>query len=280
MMMVWISALLVWLCAAPVCAQAPDSPEMRKAQAEAARVRALVEAGALPRTSLDQVREDLEDAEDAGILEKILYGSLTIEELTEQQADQMLAAASRRLDRHKAKLEHAGKLAEEGALAPASLAPIQEELDRRRKTLEVALARARLLRELAEMARAELAVLANPGEIPAPEAAARLAERYDGDGVFGSAQLKQVVLAFEKKFSKPLPISARGDTAVHRSLGFDHRGRVDVAVDPDQPEGVWLRRLLQGLHIPFFAFRSPIQGKSTGPHIHIGPPSQPLHGGG
>lgn len=130
------------------------------------------------------------------------------------------------------------------------------------------------------MARAELAVLANPGEIPAPEEAARLAERYDGDGVFGSAQLKQVVLAFEKKFSKPLPISARGDTAVHRSLGFDHRGRVDVAVDPDQPEGVWLRRLLQSLRIPFFAFRSPIQGKSTGPHIHIGPPSQPLHGGG
>jgi hypothetical protein len=279
-MMVWISAFLVLAWAAPASAQAPDSPEIRKAQEEAARVRALVEAGALPRTSLDQVRQDLADAEDAQVLEKILYGSLTLEELTEQQADEMVAAATRRLDRQKAKLDQAGKLVDQGALSPLSLAPILEDLDRGRKTLDLALSRARLLRELAQMARAERVLLARPGEIPMPEDLARLVERYDGDGAFRSTELKQILLAFEKKFSRPLPISARGDTAVHRSLGFDHRGRVDVAVDPDQPEGVWLRRFLQSLKIPFFAFRSPVRGKSTGPHIHIGPPSDLLRGGG
>lgn len=278
--MVRISAILLWAWAAPVWAQAPESPELRKAQQEAARVEALVEAGALPRASLEQVRQDLADAQDAQILEKILYGSLTLEELTEPQVDQMVAAATRRFDRQKAKLEQASRLVDEGALSRLSLAPIIEDLDRSRKTLELALSRAKLLRELAQMARAELALLANPGQIPMPEDLARLAERYDGDGVFRPSDLKPILLAFEKKFSKPLPISARGDTAVHRALGFDHRGRVDVALDPDQPEGLWLRSLLRTLKIPFFTFRSSVQGKSTGPHIHIGPPSSPLDGGG
>jgi hypothetical protein len=279
-MMFWISAILVWAWAGPVWAQAPESPELRKAQEEAARVEALVEAGALPRARLEQVRQELVDAQDAQILQKILYGSLTLEELTEPEVDQMVAAATRRLDRRKAKLEQARRLVEEGALSRLSLAPIIEDLDLSRKTLDLALSRATLLRQLAQMARAELALLTKPGQIPAPEDLARLAERYDGDGVLRPTDLKSILLAFEKKFSKPLPISARGDTAVHRALGFDHRGRVDVALDPDQPEGLWLRGLLRTLKIPFLSFRSPVPGKSTGPHIHIGPPSHPLHSGG
>ena len=39
----------------------------------------------------------------------------------------------------------------------------------------------------------------------------------------------RVEAAYEEHFGKPLPISAMGETAVHRALGFDHRGRVDVA---------------------------------------------------
>ena len=64
-----------------------------------------------------------------------------------------------------------------------------------------------------------------------------------------------------------------GDTAVHRAMGFDHRGRVDVALSPDQPEGVWLREYLTGQEIPYFAFRHAVPGKATGAHIHLGPMS-------
>jgi hypothetical protein len=78
------------------------------------------------------------------------------------------------------------------------------------------------------------------------------------------------------KFARPLPISADGETAVHRALGFDHRGRVDVAVNPDQPEGQWLMRYLQSKRIPYFAFRAAVPHKATGAHIHVGPQSSKL----
>jgi hypothetical protein len=90
----------------------------------------------------------------------------------------------------------------------------------------------------------------------------------------------RVEVAFEKHFGKPLPVSALGETAVHRALGFDHRGRVDVALHPDQPEGLWLREFLTENHIPFFAFRQAVPGRATGAHIHIGPMSTHLKLGG
>ena len=91
-----------------------------------------------------------------------------------------------------------------------------------------------------------------------------------------SEDFKAIVAAYEKQFSKPLPVSAKGETEVHRSMGFDHRGRVDVALNPDQLEGVWLRRYLEHAKIPYFAFRRWLPGKATAAHIHIGPPSLPL----
>jgi hypothetical protein len=68
-------------------------------------------------------------------------------------------------------------------------------------------------------------------------------------------------------------VSARGATATHRALGFDHRGRVDIALNPDQREGVWLLNYLKRLKIPYYAFRAAVRGKATAPHIHLGPPS-------
>jgi hypothetical protein len=76
-----------------------------------------------------------------------------------------------------------------------------------------------------------------------------------------------------RQFGKSLPVSAKGDTALHRSLGFDHRGRVDIALNPDQREGAWLRSYLQKAKLPYYAFRAAVRGKATAPHIHMGPPS-------
>lgn len=75
---------------------------------------------------------------------------------------------------------------------------------------------------------------------------------------------------FEEHFHHSLPVSALGQTLVHQSMGLDHRNRVDVALSPDQPEGLWLRQLLEMLHVPYLAFRSAVAGAATAPHIHIG----------
>jgi hypothetical protein len=89
-----------------------------------------------------------------------------------------------------------------------------------------------------------------------------------------------VETAFERHFGESLPVSAMGDTAAHRALGFDHRGRVDVALNPDTTEGEWLRLYLTVKRIPFFVFRQAVPGKATGAHIHIGPMSTHLASGG
>ena len=88
--------------------------------------------------------------------------------------------------------------------------------------------------------------------------------------------LKRVVLAYEQQFAKAIPISANGETSFHKSMGFDHRGRVDVALSPDQPEGMWLRQFLEKEQIPYYAFRGPVAGRASAAHIHIGPPSTRL----
>ena len=76
-----------------------------------------------------------------------------------------------------------------------------------------------------------------------------------------------------------IPVSADGQTAVHTSMGFNHAGRVDIALSPDQPEGVWLMRYLEKNHIPYYAFRSAVAHKATGAHIHLGPGSTKLVAG-
>lgn len=260
----------------------PTPAELLRGRLDPSHTGALVEAGALPRASLEEAREAEADQEDVRILERTLYGNLAIEDLTEEQAEAMLAAATRRLQRRQARVDEAKRRVEEGVLARLALTPYLEELDRCRRELNAAASRARLLRDLAAMARAEQELLARLEETPPaliPVLLPVLAERFEGRG-FQWSQLEAIEEAYAERFGKPLPVSARGDTAVHRALGFDHRGRVDVAVDPDHPEGLWLRDFLRRARIPFIAFRGFVPGKSTGPHVHIGPPSGAIRSGG
>ena len=104
----------------------------------------------------------------------------------------------------------------------------------------------------------------------------KVEEIYAGDHGLAPQDIKDITLAFEKKFDKPLPVSARGETAVHRALGFDHTGRIDVALAPDSTEGVWLRKYLESKRIPYYAFRAAVPGKATAAHIRIGPGSTRL----
>ena len=268
------SALLLFLCASCLFAQTADSPEVARAKADVERLRALVEAGAIPRAQLEKAEAEVADAEDAAVLRKTLYGS----DLTEDQTGDLLAAAQRRVDRRKAALEDARKLVDNGVASLLSLTDFLEEYDRARKEFDLAESRVRFTRELTRMAEAEQ--LLDEKLAQAPEQTRELADHFEGEGVFNMVTFARVESDFEKHFGHTLPVSALGDTAVHRSLGFDHRGRVDVAIHPDQPEGKWLLEYLVDHQIPYFAFRHAVPGKATGAHIHIGPMSTRFHLGG
>jgi hypothetical protein len=269
-----VIAAMVIASAGIRASEPPQDREVSRVQAEFEKVRALVDAGALPRASLEQAREEVADAQDAAWLRRSLYSS----DLTEDQTEEMIAAARRRLLRRRNELAKAEQLADAGVRSRLSLTEPLEDMDRARKELDAALSRARLIHEIAAMARAEVAV----GDQVEPSAATLLpyGERYDGNGAFDRGDLAEVEIAFEVRFAQRLPISAHGQTAVHRALGFDHRNRVDVAVHPDQPEGVWLRQFLESNRIPYFAFRTSVPGRATAPHIHIGPLSGRLVKGG
>jgi len=268
------TALAVWVC----LAQGPDPLRTVRPLPADRSVAELVAAGALPRSVLVEQEQVVADRADEAILRQTLYGVLRIEDLTEEQGREMVAAAGRRLERRQGRLNEAKRLVEEGGLPRTALTPLLEELDRARRELALAESRARLLEELAEMARAE-AVEAATEVVPGPEPRP-LVERYAGRGGFEAGLLRVLATDFEIEFGRPLPISAQGATALHRAWGLDHRGRVDVALHPDSPEGVWLRTYLQRRGVPYYAFRGALRGRSTGAHIHIGPPSEPLRAGG
>jgi hypothetical protein len=265
---------LILLCAAVCLAQSADDGSVAAAKAELARVRSLVDTGVLPRASLAKAEEAVADAQDASILRRTAYGS----ELNVDQADQMVAAANRRLERRQKAVDAAAQLVDAGAAPRAYLLPLEDDLEQERRELSLAESRAQLIHELSEMVSAEANFLNKLAHSPAE--AAELAAGYSEDGTFIYATYAKVEVAFRERFGKPMPVSAMGETAVHRAMGFDHRGRVDVALNPDQPEGVWLIEYLKQNHIPFFAFRGAVKGKATGAHIHIGPMSTRLASGG
>lgn len=66
--------LILLVCASFVCAQTNDDPEVARAKAGIEKLRALVAAGALPRTQLEKAEEQIADAQDAAYLRKTLYG--------------------------------------------------------------------------------------------------------------------------------------------------------------------------------------------------------------
>jgi hypothetical protein len=271
-------ALVLLLCATAAFAQNSVDPDVARAQIELNRVRVMVETGAYPRSQLQKAESAVADAEDAATIRKSIYN----QDLTGDQADEMVAAACRRFDRRKKAYDDAKKLVDAGIMPAQSLTNLLQDMDFARKETDLADTRAKLAHEAIEIAEGEAALqaqlAAHPTEVP------KIAERFDGDGIFTPQIFQRVETAFASRFGKPLPVSANGETAVHRALGFDHRGRVDVALNPDQPEGVWLREYLTQNRIPFFAFRQAVPGKATGAHIHMWPMSTrlapPSAGGG
>ncbi len=251
---------------------------LKDARQQMEQVREQVAAGLVAASKLADAQTALDDAMDGETLDQTLYGHVEIQDLTEVQADEMMTAAQRRLDRAQAEVDRGRALIAEGVAPKEYCADAEAELARREQTLNQAKDRAALVNEIVAMVRAEVetrVAIETHGEKSAVPGVAE--EFVDGShGLLTSNDIKSLTLAFEKKFDKPLPVSARGETAVHRALGFDHTGRIDVALMPDSTEGKWLRAYLEANDIAYYAFRVAIAGKATGAHIHVGPGSTRL----
>jgi len=253
---------------------AAETAAVRQARENLEQVRKLAEAGAASKRQLEQAETQFREAKDDSIISETLDARVAVEELTEEQSADAIAAAARRLERQRARLAEQAELVAQGVAPRTSLLPFEDEVERARRLADAMEQRARGLAEIASMIRAEQEVTDQQPDTPsiADGAIARIT-RFAGENKFGTEEFRSVVLEFEKKFDRKLPVSARGETALHRAMGFDHRGRVDVAVNPEGVEGRWLMRYLEQQKIPFFAFRTAVKGQATAPHIHIGPPS-------
>jgi hypothetical protein len=93
---------------------------------------------------------------------------------------------------------------------------------------------------------------------------------YDPGANWSLAGLEKISGFFHKRFGKPLPISALGQSETHDRLGLDHRDSVDIALRPDSLEGRGLIAYLRNNGVPFLAFPGKLSSMSTGAHIHIG----------
>ena len=270
--------LFVW-AGVGVCAgrEAAVSADVLRAQQEVDRVKRMVAIGALPRKALEESQAALVEARDRELLQSTLYAKDGLNSITEAKSRAMMGAAERQVQRSRERLAAAKKKVDEGVAPLTSLTPYLEEFERHRLVYSQAVSHARLVHEMEEMIRAERELQSKIDSlINVRPGAYRAAEKYDGNGSFTALHLRAIELGFVKQFGRILPISAKGDSEMHRHMGYDHRGRVDVAVLPDSAEGVWLRKQLELMRIPYIAFRGFVRGQATGAHIHVGPPSLPF----
>ena len=120
----------------------------------------------------------------------------------------------------------------------------------------------------------EALVTDRPAPAPSRQEATPMLVRYRGAARWSLAEATKIQSFFARRFGRPLPVSAWGQTPLHDRLGFDHHDAVDVAVTPDSPEGAALMAYLRNAGYSFMAFRGKVPGEATGAHIHIGDASR------
>src|SRR5436190_1207519 len=179
-------ALVYALSAFGLCAQTPQDPELARAQAAFAHTRQLVEAGVASRTQLSSAQQALSEAEDDAFLRRTLYG----QDVSEQDADQMVTVTARRVEQRQQDVAQERQLVDQGVAPRLDLTPLIEKLDWARKEHDYAVTRAKLIHEMAEMTRDEAAYQAKLESSPAD--AHGLAERFDGNGSFTSRDFQKV----------------------------------------------------------------------------------------
>jgi hypothetical protein len=271
--LIFVIAFLDALCLVPAFAQNSigDDPVLRRAQEEVEHVRGLVDAGVLPRARMAEAQAHLLDMQDDAAIRNSLYQK----DITVEEADAMVELTAHRVERRQAAASERYKLLAQGIIAQSELTDAVSQLDTAKREHTFAESRARFAREMLETAKNEQEIMRQLelSSTAHPITGGGLIQHFVGSNAFDLSQFASIDRAFTSRFAHQLPVSAMGESEVHRSLGFDHRNRVDVALQPELPEGIWLRNYLVTHNIPFFAFKSAVAHKATGAHIHIGPPS-------
>ncbi len=118
---------------------------------------------------------------------------------------------------------------------PTSLEPLRREMEAARRVCDTAERLGRPNRDMEAIAQADWEMEKRLAYFPSGTTG--LAEHYEGGSPFGEADLEAMGQAFFKIWGTPMPVSTRGESAVHRSMGFDHTGRFDVALSPSAAAG-------------------------------------------
>lgn len=253
--------------------QTVESPAVRRARSDLMRVQDLVSTGVLPKINLEQAQNALADAQD----ESAIHDGLFKQGSTVEEAEAIVALTQKRVERRQKALDDKNKLVAQGIIARSEATDAETALANAKRDQEWAESHLKFAHEAIELAKSEQEImrqLASGSASGHSFAGSGLVEHFVGTNHFDMLQLPGIQKAFFIKFARALPVSAMGETDVHKALGFDHRNRVDVALQPEETEGLWLRHYLTVHGIPFFAFRMAVPGKATGAHIHIGPPSE------
>lgn len=245
----------------------PSEPAPEPSDPEIERLRALVKEGVIPPAQLAKAQQDADRIR----LEALVRRLLQQPDLLPDQTTELLRAAADLQKAEFAALKRQQELIEIGAVPPNSLVAFRDRLTFADKQLDLAMTRARLVEEQARIVSAE----GRLDELIDEE----LAVWSEGDPNQWDADILEIDAVYFAEFGRALPISAAGSTDLHVSMGFDHTGRYDVAVHPNEIEGLFLMSLLEEWDIPYIAFRSAVPGQATGPHIHIGPPSLRIDAG-
>ena len=228
------------------------------------RVRDLVRAGALPRNALAEAESKrLERG-----YQETLRRTLLSESLEPTEIKAMLDAAKGLESIVRRRFDLVLMQVQSGVVAANRLQEAKDTLDSAKRQLELAESRADLVRQMERMEAAQ----SYRDEIESEEEV----YRFYGFDDYEQELLLEIGDLYRQAFGGDPPVSAEGETDLHRSMGLDHTGRIDVALHPDSDEGMFLTYMLESLGLPYIAFRSAIPGLSTGPHIHVGPPSERL----
>ncbi len=251
-----------WLGSATICL-AVTVTAWGQVDSELERVRDLVQAGALPRNALIEAETEAQQRRYREVLQRTLLS----DSLEESEIRSMLDAA-RGLERiTRERFERVMAQLEAHAVPARRLTEAQDRLREAERQVELAQMRADLIRQMDRMVKAE----SYREELEGFEGESVF--RFYGFTEFEYELLRDIGEMYYLTFGTEPPVSAEGDTALHRSMGLDHTGRIDVAVHPDSDEGMFLTYLLESYGIEYIAFRMAVPGQSTGPHIHVGPPS-------
>ncbi len=232
-----------------------------QADAEFERVQNLVRAGVLPRRALVEAQNDLLRRG----YQETLNRTLLSDTLEQSEIDTMLDAAQGLVRLAREKLNLVTARVEAGAVPAQRLQAAKDETSAAERQAQLAKTRADLVWQMSRMAAAETYLQ----ELEREE----LAYSFYGFDEYELEVLTEISDMYRYTFGDSPPVSADGDTDLHRSMGLDHTGRIDVSVHPDSDEGTFLTYMLESMGIPYIAFRSAVPGQSTGPHIHVGPPS-------